>query len=71
MDTQTLKRFVVDSRYCSSTEKCSVACVTDDLSYTPWLDNLADAWLCLDQDQKAVVNALRREEGKPVLNITA
>jgi len=65
MDTNVLKRFIADSRFCSSTEKCSVACATDDLSRAPWLDCLTDAWCCLDQEQKSAVNAVRIEAGKP------
>lgn len=65
MDAHVLNRFVADSRRCSSTEKCAVACAIDDLSRAPWLDSLADAWRCLDQGQKSAVNAVRIEAGKP------
>ena len=68
MDANVLKRFVADSRVCSSTEKCSVACATDDLSRAPWLDCLVDAWRCLDHGQKVAVNAFRTEAGKPAFN---
>lgn len=66
MDAQKLKQFIADSRYCSSTEKCSVACATDDLGRVPWLDSLVDAWRCLDQGQKDTVNVFRTECGKTV-----
>jgi hypothetical protein len=40
MDIEQLKRFIADSRLCSETKKCAVACATDDLERAPWCDEI-------------------------------
>jgi hypothetical protein len=59
MDLDRLKQFIKDSRLCSSTEKCAVACATDNPEIAPWCENLSEAWSNLDLDQQCTVNKYR------------
>jgi hypothetical protein len=63
VNVEQLKKFIEDSRYCSETEKCAVACATDDLERAPWCDDMGAAFACLDEDQRATVNAYRKVAG--------
>lgn len=63
MDVEQLKKYIIDSRYCSETEKYTVACATEDLERSPWCDSLAEAWAYLDLEQRATVNEYRRGVG--------
>lgn len=60
MDVKKLEKFIEDSRYCSETEKCAVACATGDLGRAPWCDDFGKAWACLDEEQRKAVNEYRR-----------
>lgn len=65
MNLQQLKKYINDSRFCSSTEKCAVACATKKLSIAGFCDDLDDAWRRLDDDQKAAVKQYRFRTGTP------
>ena len=63
MDFKKLKGYIANSRFCSTTEKCAVACATDDLGRAGFCDTLNNAWMRLDNKQQFVVNEYRKSLG--------
>ena len=67
METEKLKQFINNPKFCSETEKYAVACATDNMSLIPWRDSLRDAWSYLDDSQKQAVKEYRNNGGLPPL----